>query len=85
MGDGSTPLQVLNFTALVLIPKGQNQKTHVDFRPINLCNTIYKIYSKVLSNRLRQVLPQLISTNQCAFLKGRSVAKNGMIRLELIQ
>ena len=54
-------LPALNHTDIVHIPKGKNPEKMSNFRPINLCNVIYKIISNVLANRLKQVLPDIIS------------------------
>ena len=54
------------------------------YRPISLCNTVYKIVSKVLVQRIRPLLPNLISPMQAVFLKGRKGSDNVIIAQELV-
>ncbi|XP_074278607.1 uncharacterized protein LOC141602200 [Silene latifolia] len=66
-------LKQLNSTTLVLIPKVQNPSSVKEFRPIACCNSLFKVISKVLCDRLATVLPKIISPTQAAFIKGRSI------------
>ena len=58
-------------TLLVLIPKVDNPNHLKNFRPISLCNVIYKIITKVLVNCLRKFLPRIVSPLQGYFIPGR--------------
>ena len=63
--------QSLNASFLTLIPKKSNAVNILDFRPINLVGSVYKLLSKVLANRLMAVLDNLISETQNSFVGGR--------------
>jgi hypothetical protein len=63
----------INSTFLALIPKENNPVSFNDYRPISLCNLIYKIISKVLSNRIKPILERCLSAEQMGFLKGRRI------------
>jgi len=54
-------LKALNASFIALIPNQENAMTPDGFWPIALCNVVYKIISKVIANRLKPLLPSLIS------------------------
>ena len=62
----------------------RNPLTVNDFRPISILNLVPKLISKILANRLCHKLPDLISTQQTAFIKGRQIAENFIATRELL-
>jgi len=66
-------LPSLNTTFITLIPKAEESNTPDKYRPIALCNVIYKLISKVLANRLKPLLPILISPEQTGYVEGRQI------------
>ena len=81
--DG-VPLKKINHTNICLIPKTQNPLSTKDFCPISLCNVVYKIVAKVPANRLKQVLPHVISETQSAFVLGRLISDNILIAFKTL-
>lgn len=69
---------------LALIPKDPNPQTFDRFRPISLCNVSYKIITKILANRLKKLLPSLISENQGGFVPRRQITDNVILIQEAI-
>jgi hypothetical protein len=69
----------LNATFLALIPKKNDAMNIKDFRPISLIGNAYKLLSKVLANRLKEVLDGLISKSQNDFVGGRQMLNSVLI------
>ncbi|MCH83160.1 hypothetical protein A2U01_0003975, partial [Trifolium medium] len=63
-------LNLVNFTNICLIPKVARPEFVNQFRPISLCNTIYKIVSKVMVSRLKKCIPTIVSLFQTGFVPG---------------
>ncbi|XP_071926190.1 uncharacterized protein [Coffea arabica] len=71
-------------TNIVLIPKVQCPQDFTQYRPISLCNFINKVLSRILSDRLAQILPRLISLQQSGFVKGRKIVDNFLLAQEMV-
>eukprot|EP00253_Pinus_taeda_P008881 PITA_08881 len=63
----------LNSTLLTLIPKTNQAEQADGFRPIALCNVIYKIVASIVVQRLKLILPSIISPEQTGFVEGRQI------------
>lgn len=66
-------------TLIALIPKVDCPGNFKEFRPISLCNTIYKIITKALVGRIRPMLESIISPLQSSFLPKRGTIDNAIV------
>ena len=67
----------------MLIPKTHGPESIGSYR-LSLCNSVYKIVSKILVGRIRPLLDQLISPCQAAFVPGRRGVDNAIVVQEII-
>eukprot|EP00253_Pinus_taeda_P017832 PITA_17832 len=63
---------IISSTLITLIPKNAEADSFQDFRPISLCNILFKIISKIIAERLKSTLASFITKDQHAFLKGHN-------------
>ncbi|XP_022764279.1 uncharacterized protein LOC111309507 [Durio zibethinus] len=74
----------INSSFITLVAKKHFAKSLNDFRLISLIESIYKILTKTLANRLKQVVGSLISQTQSAFVEGRQIIDSILIANEVI-
>lgn len=73
-------LDMVNKTCIVLIPKCNNPTNMSEFRPISLCNVLYKIISKTMAIKLKPFLSSIVSIQQSAFVPNRH---NALVAFEV--
>jgi hypothetical protein len=71
--QGYLCIDSINNSFITLVPKINNPETISDYRPISLLNCSIKILTKLLADRLQQVIIPLIHRNQYGFIRSRSI------------
>ncbi|PKU76567.1 hypothetical protein MA16_Dca001171 [Dendrobium catenatum] len=71
-------------TALVIVPKTKNATTVSEYRPIALCNTIYKIITKVIAERIKPVMKLIVMDTQAGFIKSRVSTDNILLANDIL-
>ncbi|KAH9768956.1 reverse transcriptase domain-containing protein [Citrus sinensis] len=74
----------INHTYIALIPKVRKPRKVTEFRPISLCNVIYRIVAKSIANRFKQILHKIISPTQSAFIPHRLITDNIIVGYECL-
>jgi hypothetical protein len=78
--ENKLPFFSLNFGIITLLPK-QKDASHIkQYRPICLLNVSFKIFTKVMINRMTGIASKLISPSQTTFMPGRNIMK-GVVML----
>jgi hypothetical protein len=78
-------LNLVNEANIVLLPKNQMAATISDYRPISLINSVAKIITKLMANRLAPRMNELVSYAQNAFIKKRCIHDNFLYSQRVIQ
>lgn len=77
-------LRELNESNIVLVLKKENAECMRDLRLIALWNVLYKIIAKCLTNKLKEILPILITENHSTFVPGRNISDNVLVAFEVL-
>ena len=80
--NSNTICPSFNHTYITLIPKVKCPQKVTEFHPIALCNILCKLVSKVLANRLKKLLPDIISESQSAFQSDKAISNSILVAFE---
>lgn len=79
-----TSLHPLNDSHIILIPKKEGANQPKDFRPINLINSVQKIFSKIMAVRLQKIIQYFVLEEQSGFIKGRHINHGFLYAQEIV-
>jgi hypothetical protein len=81
---GELDIYRLNFALIIVISKEKDARTMNKFCTISLLNCSYKIFTKVLTNRIGKVIDRLVCSSKTSFIKGRYILEIIVIVLEVL-
>ncbi|KAL8142910.1 LOW QUALITY PROTEIN: hypothetical protein V2J09_015942 [Rumex salicifolius] len=81
--SGQLPAEV-NATIIHLIGKVAHPELVSQFRPISLCNVLYKMITKILAHRLQPIMSKLVGPTQSSFILGRVISDNVVLVQEIV-
>ncbi|KAK5783847.1 hypothetical protein PVK06_038363 [Gossypium arboreum] len=82
--NGDMDVRSLNSTNILLIPNNSNPYNMMHFRPISLCNVLYKILAKALVNRFQKVIGKCIDAAQSGFVPERQISDNVLLAYKIL-
>lgn len=84
MWNNIAKIMEVNQTDICFILKVTNPTSVHPFRPISLCNTIYKVLSKIIVNRLKDLIYEIIGPYQMGFIPGRNIQENIVVAQKML-
>jgi hypothetical protein len=81
---GDININRINYAMIILIPKEEEARSLKKYRPISLINCSFKIFSKVLNNRIEALCGRLLGPNQTDFVRGRFILKSVVTAHEIV-
>jgi hypothetical protein len=82
--NGEINIDMINYAMIILIPKEEEARTLKKYKPISLIDCSFKIFSKVLNNRIEALCGRLLAPNQTAFVRGRFILKSVVVAYEIV-
>ena len=74
----------LKVTYVALIPKKPGAVELRDFRPISLIGGVYKVFAKLLAERMKKVISKLVNRHPMAFIQGRQILDAALVASECV-
>ncbi|GBG72515.1 hypothetical protein CBR_g12086 [Chara braunii] len=83
--EGQDLGQDMRMGIISLLYKKGDRRNILNWRPISLLNTSYKILAKTLANRLKRYLAGMVGVEQAGFVRGRNIMNNIMLAVEALE